>query len=141
MPGKAKDSRWVGHALGSSCLRRRGLTDWWTTGNGQLTGIQAKIIEVQDKGYCILRDHFASPLIDACRDAFWPLLLAYLKSCGNEPNRGAHRHFLPMPFERPCFAPELFFDNEVLNIVRGVMPCRPGGVPAPHPGARCFSRP
>lgn len=26
-----------------------------------------------------------------------------------------------MPFEPPCFTPELFFDNEVLNIVRGVM--------------------
>jgi len=108
-------------AHGNSCLRRRGLPDWWTTRNGELIGIQDKISEVRDKGYCILKEHFASPLIDACRDAFWPLLLAYLKIHGNEPNRGAHRHFLPMPFEPPCFAPEFFFDNEVLNIVRGVM--------------------
>jgi ectoine hydroxylase-related dioxygenase (phytanoyl-CoA dioxygenase family) len=26
-----------------------------------------------------------------------------------------------MPFEPPCFAPEFFFDTEVLNIVRGAM--------------------
>ncbi|HUJ24146.1 MAG TPA: hypothetical protein VLX58_21570, partial [Bryobacteraceae bacterium] len=26
-----------------------------------------------------------------------------------------------MPFEPPCFAPEFFFDPEVLAIVRGVM--------------------
>jgi len=86
-----------------------------------LIGIEDKIIEVQDKGYCILREHFASPLIDACRDTFWPLLLAYLKIHRNEPNRGPHRHFLPLPFEPPCFTPEFFFDNEVLSIVRGVM--------------------
>lgn len=88
---------------------------------GELIGIQDKIIEVQDKGYCILKEHFASPRINACRDAFWPLLLTYLRIHGNAPNRGPHRHYLPMPFEPPCFNPEFFFDHEVLNIVRGVM--------------------
>jgi hypothetical protein len=80
-----------------------------------------KIIEVQEKGYCVLKEHLASSPIDACRGAFWPLLLAYLETHGNEPNRSPHRHFLPMPFEPPCFNPEFFFDPEVLNIVRGVM--------------------
>ncbi len=88
---------------------------------GELIGIQDKIIEVQDKGYCILEEHFASPLIDTCRDTFWPLLLSYLKIHGNAPNRGPHRHYLPMPLEPPCFNPDFFFDHEVLNIVRGVM--------------------
>lgn len=37
------------------------------------------------------------------------------------PNRGEHRHFLPMPFSSPCFAPEFFFDATVLAIVRGIM--------------------
>ena len=60
-------------------------------------------------------------MIDACREAFWPLLLAYLKVHGHEPNRGPHRHFLPMPFTQPCFTPEFFFDKEVLSIARGVM--------------------
>jgi hypothetical protein len=83
--------------------------------------IQDKIVEIQDKGYCVLRQRFARPLIDSCRDAFWPVLHAYLEAHGHEPNRGPHRHFLPMPFEPPCFAPEFFFDNEVLSIVRGVM--------------------
>lgn len=88
---------------------------------GALVGIQDRIAEVRDKGYCVLREHLAPPLIEACRDAFWPRLLAYLRTRGNQPNRGPHRHFLPMPFEPPCFAPEFFFDNEVLKIVRGVM--------------------
>jgi ectoine hydroxylase-related dioxygenase (phytanoyl-CoA dioxygenase family) len=84
-------------------------------------GTQDKISEVRDKGYCILKGRFVSPLVDACREAFWPLLLDYLEIHGNGPNRGAHRHFLPMPFEPPCFSPKFFFDNDVLNIVRGVM--------------------
>ncbi len=49
------------------------------------------------------------------------MLHAYLKTHSHEPNRGPHRHFLPMPFELPCFAPDFFFDHEVLGIVRSAM--------------------
>lgn len=37
---------------------------------------------------------FARPPIDACREAFWPTLLDYLKHHGGEPNQGPYRHFL-----------------------------------------------
>ncbi len=83
--------------------------------------IKERILEIQDKGFCVLRAHFARPAIDACRHAFSPALLAYLKIHSHEPNRGPHRHYLPMPFEPPCFAPDFFFDTEVLSIVRGAM--------------------
>jgi hypothetical protein len=89
--------------------------------NGELMATKEKILEVQEKGFCVLKAHFARRAIDACRDAFWPVLLAYLKAQGDGPNRGAHRHFLPMPFEPRCFAHTFFFDAEVLSIVRGVM--------------------
>jgi Phytanoyl-CoA dioxygenase (PhyH) len=79
------------------------------------------IRDLEDKGYCVLRQHFVRPLIDACRDAFWPLLLRHLDAHRDAPNRGPQRHFLPMPFEPPCFCPEFFFDAAVLRIVRGVM--------------------
>jgi len=87
----------------------------------KLMEIQDKITEIEYKGYCILREHFEKAAISTCRNAFWPDLLAYLEAHVREPNRGPHRHFLPMPFEPPCFAPEFFFDDEVLSIVRGVM--------------------
>ena len=83
--------------------------------------IKEKILAIQEKGYCVLRAHFARSVIDACRESFWPVLLAYLKTHGFEPNRGLRRHFLPMPLQPPCFAPEFFFDTEVLSIVRSVM--------------------
>jgi ectoine hydroxylase-related dioxygenase (phytanoyl-CoA dioxygenase family) len=80
-----------------------------------------KITELRRKGFCVLRAHLPAPLIDACREAFWPILLGYLESHAEEPNRGPHRHFMAMPFEPPCFAPEFFFDAGVLSIVRGAM--------------------
>jgi hypothetical protein len=42
--------------------------------------LRQTISEVQAQGYCVLRGHFPSQLVDACLDAFWPRLLAYLDS-------------------------------------------------------------
>lgn len=83
--------------------------------------VEDKIAELQDKGFCLLKAHFPESLVATCREWFWPILLDYLKRNHDKPNRGPHRHFLAMPFEPPCFAPEFFFDPEVLGIVRGVM--------------------
>jgi hypothetical protein len=80
-----------------------------------------RIAELRERGFCILRGHFPRQLIDECHKAFSPVLSDYLKTRGDQPNRGPHRHFLAMPFEPPCFAPEFFFDPDVLAIVRGVM--------------------
>jgi len=80
-----------------------------------------KIRELHEVGYCVLRAHLPQGAIEACRAAFWPVLLSYLKNHEQQPNRGPHRHFLPMPFDPPCFAPEFFFDEQVLRIVRSAM--------------------
>jgi ectoine hydroxylase-related dioxygenase (phytanoyl-CoA dioxygenase family) len=77
--------------------------------------------ELRERGFCVLRSQFASSLIESCRVAFWPTLTRYLQEHVEAPNRGPHRHFLPMPFERPCFAPEFFFDDQVLDVVRGAL--------------------
>ena len=82
---------------------------------------EENILEIRKTGFCVLKAHFARRLIDACREAFWPVLLGYLSAHGENPNRGAHRHFIPMPFVTPCFAPTFFFDPEVLSIVQGLM--------------------
>lgn len=87
----------------------------------ELTNTIDSIGDLQHRGYCVLRAHLPHSLIDNCRNAFCPVLLAYLRAHADEPNRGPHRHFLPMPFEAPCYAPEFFFDPDILSIVRGVM--------------------
>ena len=53
--------------------------------------------------------------------AFWPTLQTHLRDHGHEPNRGPYRHFLPMPFHRPYFAPEFFFDRTIINVIHGAM--------------------
>jgi hypothetical protein len=73
------------------------------------------IREIRDRGYSVLREHLARSLIDKCREAFRPALLAYLRAHCHEPNRGPYRHFLPMPFEPPCYSPEFFFDPDILE--------------------------
>src|SRR3954447_10885835 len=81
----------------------------------------SKTDELQKQGYCILKDRFATSLIDNCRLAFLSKLQTYLKHNGHLPNRGANRHFLPMPFEPSCFFQEFFFDAEILTVVKNVM--------------------
>ena len=80
-----------------------------------------KVFELQENGYCVLKAHLPQGVVEACRKAFWPFLLAYLRNYQDQPNRGPHRHFLPLPFEPPCFTPQFFFDAKILSIVRTVM--------------------
>ena len=80
-----------------------------------------KISELEEQGFCVLREHFPRPLIDDCREAFWPILTRYLSNHREDHNRGPHRHFLPMPFDPPCFTPEFFFDTGVMGIVHEAM--------------------
>jgi ectoine hydroxylase-related dioxygenase (phytanoyl-CoA dioxygenase family) len=82
---------------------------------------QEKISELQDQGFCVLKAHFPTSLIQTCHDGLWPRLMHYIEGHHDHPNRGPHRHFLAMPFEPPCFTPEFFFDPEILGIVRQVM--------------------
>lgn len=77
------------------------------------------IHDFQNQGYCVLRNHFDSHLVHECREAFWSRMLRYVESA--EANRGSSRHFLPMPFDPPCFEPRFFFDPDVLAIIRGLM--------------------
>ncbi len=80
-----------------------------------------KAAELADRGFCILKGHFDTALIRSCRDAFLPILLDYIQKNRDQPNRGDRRHFLPMPFDPPCFRPEFFFDPVILGIARQLM--------------------
>lgn len=80
-----------------------------------------KADELQEQGFCVLKGHFAVSLVDNCRLAFLPVLQEYLKNNGHLSNRGTNRHFLPMPFESPCFAPEFFFDSAILSVIKSIL--------------------
>jgi hypothetical protein len=44
-----------------------------------------KITELQRKGFCVLRAHLPALLIEACREALWPILFRYLESIVKNP--------------------------------------------------------
>ena len=83
--------------------------------------IENNLADLRDQGFCLLKAHYPEPLIASCRNVFWPILSDYLDKHRDAPNRGPNRHFLPMPFQPPCFAPEFFFDSEVVSILRQAM--------------------
>jgi hypothetical protein len=83
--------------------------------------INEAMLELREKGFCVLKQHFPPALIDACRKKFWPILLDHINTHRDSPNRGPHRHFLSMPFEQPCFHPRFFFDDDVLSIIQDTM--------------------
>jgi ectoine hydroxylase-related dioxygenase (phytanoyl-CoA dioxygenase family) len=81
-----------------------------------------KIIkEIKENGFAVLRKHLGHTVLEACRDAFWPGLVKYIVEHKDSPNRGPHRHFVPMPFSPPCFSPTFFFDKTLLTILQSVM--------------------
>jgi hypothetical protein len=80
--------------------------------------IKDKAAELQLNGFCVLRSIFPSSLIDASREAFQPTLVAYLAANVTNPNRGPHRHFLPVPFQPFSLFSQFFFNPIVLEMVR-----------------------
>jgi hypothetical protein len=77
--------------------------------------VLAAVAALHDRGYAVLKHRFARPAIERARESVWPRLMAHIGA--HEPNRGACRHFFPLPFDPACFTPDFFFDPEVLAVV------------------------
>jgi hypothetical protein len=84
-----------------------------------MTCVERAISDVQQQGFSVLRAHFPTAVVDACRQAFWPRLMTHVVR--EAPTRGPNRYYLAMPLHPPCFAVEFFFDPAVLTILRALM--------------------
>jgi len=82
--------------------------------------IDQKFAELQEDGFCVLHNHYPKPLLRTVHDAFEPILAEHLRTNRDNPNRGPN-HYFPMPFDPPCFAPEFFFDTDVLGMAQSLM--------------------
>ena len=92
-----------------------------SSGIKSLVMLNQRLAEVHENGYCVLRGCLPTGVVNASREAFWPVMLKHIGEHHHKPNRGPGRHFLPMPFEPPGFASEFFFDTQVLDVIRGAM--------------------
>jgi ectoine hydroxylase-related dioxygenase (phytanoyl-CoA dioxygenase family) len=59
--------------------------------------------------------------LEAWRAAFAPLLESHVEREGHRLNRGPGRYYVTLPFAAPFADPEVFEDDDVLGVVRGLV--------------------
>ena len=83
--------------------------------------VEAFTREVLDEGFCVLPGHFAREKVEAWRAAFAPLLERHIEREGHRLNRGPGRYYVTLPFVAPFADPEVFENDDVLGVVRGLV--------------------
>ena len=68
----------------------------------------------------VLKDHFPRATLARWREAFQPLLEAGIARERDNPNRGAERYYVTLPFVAPFADPAIYADPDVLAIVERV---------------------
>jgi ectoine hydroxylase-related dioxygenase (phytanoyl-CoA dioxygenase family) len=84
----------------------------------QLTAAEARARaeEVRETSLTILRGLIPVETIDAWNAAFQPLLRDAVAREGDDPNRGAHRHYVTLPFQ-DLWADPAIIDNDAIMAV------------------------
>jgi len=83
--------------------------------------IRGFVRDVLEDGFCVLRGHFARGKMEAWRAAFAPLLERHVEREGHRLNRGPGRYYVTLPFAAPFADPEVYEDDDVLGVVRGLV--------------------
>lgn len=83
--------------------------------------IKTFVREVLVEGFCVLRGHFARAKMEAWQAAFAPLFARHIEREGHRLNRGPGRYYVTLPFVEPFADPEVYEDDDVLGIVRGLL--------------------
>jgi ectoine hydroxylase-related dioxygenase (phytanoyl-CoA dioxygenase family) len=89
------------------------------SGARQLTAQQVRLHadEVRETSATVLRGAFAVETIDAWREAFEPLLQRAIAQAGDDPNRGANRYYVTLPFQGLWADPAVVDNDAVMAIV------------------------
>jgi hypothetical protein len=83
--------------------------------------IQEFVGRVLEDGFCVLPEHVAREKVGAWREAFAPLLERHVEREGHRLNRGPGRYYVTLPFREPFADPEVFEDEDLLAVVRGLV--------------------
>lgn len=76
--------------------------------------------EFNRDGLVLLRNHFPRTTLARWREAFEPLLKAQIEKEKDDPNRGAQRFYVTLPFQGLFADPAIYEDPDVLAIVERV---------------------
>ncbi|MFC3076880.1 phytanoyl-CoA dioxygenase family protein [Phenylobacterium terrae] len=78
---------------------------------------KARADEVRETSCTIIRGLFPVSVIDAWNEAFQPLLLDAIEREGDDPNRGANRHYVTLPFTDLWADPQIVDNDVVMSVV------------------------
>jgi ectoine hydroxylase-related dioxygenase (phytanoyl-CoA dioxygenase family) len=87
----------------------------------QKTEITNHAQEVRNAGYTLLRDHLRSSVVEDLAVAFEPIYAKHLDEIRDNPNRGAMRHYIELPFAEPFYRSQVHADADIVAIVRSLL--------------------
>ena len=85
------------------------------------TEARARADEVRETSVTILPGLIPTATIDAWNAAFQPLLRAAVAREGDDPNRGAHRHYVTLPFQGLWADPAIIDNDAVMAVVENLV--------------------
>ena len=83
--------------------------------------IKEKVDEIRHEGFCILRRHLPRDLMQACNEAFAPILQDHATEIADNPNRGPMRHYISLPFKPPFYDRRIFDDDAIHAILAEIL--------------------
>ncbi|MEO8113042.1 MAG: phytanoyl-CoA dioxygenase family protein [Phenylobacterium sp.] len=81
----------------------------------------ARADEVRETSLTVLRGLIPTAVIDTWNAAFQPLLAAAVAREGDDPNRGAHRHYVTLPFQDLWADPAIIDNDAVMAVVEALV--------------------
>lgn len=82
---------------------------------------EARADEVRRTSATIIRDLIPVEKIDAWNAAFQPLLAAGVEKDKDDPNRGANRHYVTLPFDGIWADPEIVDNDAIMAVVEALV--------------------
>ena len=82
---------------------------------------RARADEVRETSVTVLRGLLPAATVDAWNAALQPLLKAAVAREGDNPNRGAHRYYVTMPFQDLWADPQVIDNDAVMAVVEALV--------------------
>ena len=83
--------------------------------------IETQARQIREVGFCVLPGHLPRVLMQACNEAFAPILAAHMHEIAQNPNRGPRRHYIALPLTAPFYDPRIFADETIVAIVERLL--------------------
>lgn len=91
----------------------------WKAGELTPETLLSAQMNLKIKGYVVIEDVFDADQLSALKSRFSELLEAYVEK--TDPNRGASRYGMPLPFEEPFASTTLVANPIILQVIRSIL--------------------